>query len=199
MMDKVVEPTNNANAKKSCLGYSWKTNTCTLNYGVQLSAAAAGAGKCEYRKRSVKALLVTGGSSVFPMLETLVTLNAGIATGLATKGSGTQFDYDAKSLIYFSQHYCTANTCTTSNNGAGIKAEQKVLMEIEYLKQLQIKMNTMQDAYAAFSVASDGAGSPKLVQTAVASTWKGKYDAAVTALETKNTGIKANTDATNDD
>lgn len=65
-------------------------------------------------------------------------------------------------------------------------------MEIEYLKQLQIKMNTMQDAYVKYTVASDGAGSPKLVATEKTDTWKGKYDAANTTFTTKNTGLAAN-------
>jgi hypothetical protein len=70
-------------------------------------------------------------------------------------------------------------------------------MEIEYLKQLQILMNTKQDAYAKFSVASNGAGSPALVATEVTTTWKGKYDAANTAFTTANTGLAANN--SNDD
>jgi len=68
-------------------------------------------------------------------------------------------------------------------------------MEIEYLKQLQILMNTKQDAYVKYAVASNGAGSPALVATEVTTTWKGKYDAANTAFTTNNTGIAANTAA----
>lgn len=53
-------------------------------------------------------------------------------------------------------------------------------------------MNTKQDAYVKYSIASNGAGSPALVATEVTTTWKGKYDAANTAFTTASAGLAAN-------
>lgn len=91
MIDKVVEAADTTNSKKSCLGYSYDSSTCKLNYGVQIAAAAVGAGTCKIRNRSVKTNLDTAFTKL------LVQVNAiaqSITIGLPTKSGSAQKTYD---------------------------------------------------------------------------------------------------------